>query len=70
MKEIRRAYTKVCMQLFSYLVWTITFKHAKDRLLFVLSERQKSTYKAMMAAANYLMDAEEDSARASMTRLY
>ena len=50
MKVTRKAYTKVCMQLFSYLVRAMTFEQAKDRPPFVLSERQKAAYEAMMDA--------------------
>jgi hypothetical protein len=70
MKETRRAYTKVCMQLFGYLVQTITFEQAKDRPPFMLSERQKAAYEAIIDAANHLSDTEDDGARSSTAQLY
>lgn len=63
MKETRKAYTKVCMQLFSYLVRTMTFDQAKDRPPFVLSERQEAAYEAMMDAADCLVEEEVDRKR-------
>lgn len=55
-KETRRAYTKVCMQLFSYLVRAMTIEQAKDRPPFVSSMRQKAAYDPMMDAADSLAD--------------
>jgi RecQ family ATP-dependent DNA helicase len=60
MRETRKAYTKVCMQLFTYLVRTMTFERAESRPPFVLSERQKTAYEAMMDVADRLTDAEQD----------
>ncbi|KFA71004.1 hypothetical protein S40288_10386 [Stachybotrys chartarum IBT 40288] len=44
MRVTRKAYTKVCMQLFTYLVRTMTFEDAKSRPPFVLSRRQNAAY--------------------------
>jgi hypothetical protein len=63
MRETRKAYTKVCMQLFSYLVRTMSFDQANDRPPFVLSERQKVAYQAMMDAADLFTDTEAEEGR-------
>lgn len=63
---------KVCMKLFSYLVRVMTSEQAKDRLPFVLSERQRAAYEAIMDAVDHLinMGDEEDEMRLSGRRLY
>jgi superfamily II DNA helicase RecQ len=63
MKETIKAYTKVCIQLFTYLVRTMTFELAKDRPPFVLSERQKAACDTMMDYADRLTDMEAEHGR-------
>ena len=60
MRETRKAYTKLCMQLFSYLIRTMTFEQAEDRPPFVLSERQKTAYQAIMDVVDHLTDVEDE----------
>ena len=68
----RKAYIKVCIQLFNYLVRAMTLEQGEDRPPFVLRERQKAAYEAMMDSVDHLTNVgdEEDEAMPSGRRLY
>ena len=58
-KDTRKRYVQVCMQLFSYIVRCMSIEDEKRRPPFRLSRRQTCAYERMMAVTNQLVNVDD-----------